>query len=292
MFDISPLEMLTIALVALIVFGPQRLPDIARRAGHYIREIRRAASDLTAGLEREVQEIQAPIKELKEDLTKPVSELRGSIDDTAKSIQEPLQDAAAELSKQVNPGGPGDIPGAPDQTVTSTGGQADESGPQHEVDESRSVTPSTEPGSSDGSSVDHQVTASDVTANPPSVGRSAADQSHETEPVDEPRSEPPKAGDPSHDADSVGESNPPTVRWIADEPTVGVSPADAWKGIDDPIPPALTSDDTPIPVAPTATASPGPGVEPESEPGDTGSPSAAVDRPDDVGTPAEREPAE
>lgn len=47
--------MITIAVVALIVFGPQRLPEIARKIGKIGREVMTAANELKAGLEREVE---------------------------------------------------------------------------------------------------------------------------------------------------------------------------------------------------------------------------------------------
>ena len=46
MFNISPLEMLVIAVIALIVLGPARLPEMARSLGRGMREFRAAlASD-------------------------------------------------------------------------------------------------------------------------------------------------------------------------------------------------------------------------------------------------------
>lgn len=44
MFNISPLEMMVIAVIALIVLGPQRLPDMARSVGRGLREFRAALS--------------------------------------------------------------------------------------------------------------------------------------------------------------------------------------------------------------------------------------------------------
>ena len=40
MFSVSPAEILTIAVVALLVFGPRRLPEIARKAGKVLRDLR------------------------------------------------------------------------------------------------------------------------------------------------------------------------------------------------------------------------------------------------------------
>ena len=42
MFNISPLEILVLLVIALIVFGPQRLPEMARSVGRGMREFRAA----------------------------------------------------------------------------------------------------------------------------------------------------------------------------------------------------------------------------------------------------------
>ncbi len=46
-----------IAVVALLVFGPRRLPEIARTAGRAMAEFRRATRDLTSDLRMEFDEI-------------------------------------------------------------------------------------------------------------------------------------------------------------------------------------------------------------------------------------------
>ena len=44
MFNISPLEIVVLLLIALIVLGPQRLPEMARSVGRGMREFRAALS--------------------------------------------------------------------------------------------------------------------------------------------------------------------------------------------------------------------------------------------------------
>jgi Tat protein translocase TatB subunit len=44
--SLGPLELLVIAIVALIVFGPERLPDIAKRIGRTASQMRRMAADV------------------------------------------------------------------------------------------------------------------------------------------------------------------------------------------------------------------------------------------------------
>jgi sec-independent protein translocase protein TatB len=40
MFDVGIPELMVLALVALFVFGPDRLPDVARQAGRLVRQLR------------------------------------------------------------------------------------------------------------------------------------------------------------------------------------------------------------------------------------------------------------
>ncbi|GBD27122.1 Sec-independent protein translocase protein TatAd [bacterium HR30] len=52
MFGIGTPELLVILLVALIVLGPQRLPEIARALGKGLAELRKATSGISNELER------------------------------------------------------------------------------------------------------------------------------------------------------------------------------------------------------------------------------------------------
>ena len=46
MFNIGPTELIVILVIALMVFGPTRLPDIGRTVGKSLREFRRATDEL------------------------------------------------------------------------------------------------------------------------------------------------------------------------------------------------------------------------------------------------------
>ena len=56
MFGIGVTELLVILIVALIVFGPNRLPDLARSLGRAMAEFRRASTDLRRSFDEAVQE--------------------------------------------------------------------------------------------------------------------------------------------------------------------------------------------------------------------------------------------
>ncbi|MFP3881095.1 MAG: twin-arginine translocase TatA/TatE family subunit [Actinomycetota bacterium] len=79
-------EIIVIALLALVILGPTRLPDIARKMGRWTMELRNAARDITRGLESEVQEfkeageeLRAPMKEVRDEVKKPFSEIRDEV---------------------------------------------------------------------------------------------------------------------------------------------------------------------------------------------------------------------
>jgi Tat protein translocase TatB subunit len=48
MFNLGPMELLVIVVVALVVLGPQRLPDAMRQVGKAVAEARRWSSSLTS----------------------------------------------------------------------------------------------------------------------------------------------------------------------------------------------------------------------------------------------------
>jgi sec-independent protein translocase protein TatB len=73
-------EWIIIILVALVVLGPERLPDISRKMGGWARELRTAAREMKEGLEAEVSEV----KKVKADLVDPVREVRKAVRDTAR----------------------------------------------------------------------------------------------------------------------------------------------------------------------------------------------------------------
>lgn len=106
MFSITPSEMLTIAVIGLIVFGPNRLVGIARKAGRIVGELRRTSDELKAGLQKEVEDVAAPFREAKSDLAAAGKELKETTDGQLVWVDKP------ETKKAAGPGpaGPAEEP--------------------------------------------------------------------------------------------------------------------------------------------------------------------------------------
>ena len=74
MFGIGFQELLIVVFLALIVFGPSKLPQMARDLGHFVSEARRSLDDFREELsleeeEEEVDEFQHELEESNEERT-------------------------------------------------------------------------------------------------------------------------------------------------------------------------------------------------------------------------------
>ncbi len=88
MFDIGFTELLLIAVVALIVLGPERLPKAARFAGLWVRRARAQWYSVKSELEREVAA---------EELKRSLHDARRAAEDLKKTMQETETEVEAKV---------------------------------------------------------------------------------------------------------------------------------------------------------------------------------------------------
>ena len=98
-------EMLVIALVALLVLGPKRLPGAARAAGALIRRAQRSWSGLRADIERELaaDDMKRQLEETQRELA--TERLKRELQATGKSISESLDPTGAPRTALPKPTG-------------------------------------------------------------------------------------------------------------------------------------------------------------------------------------------
>ena|ERR1700676_1302357 len=61
-------EILMIFVVALLVFGPKKLPELGKSLGKGIREFKKATDELKSSWEDQVKDISAPLNDFKRDV--------------------------------------------------------------------------------------------------------------------------------------------------------------------------------------------------------------------------------
>ena len=105
MFDIGFPELLLFGVIALIVLGPEKLPQAARTAGQWYAKLRRTVSTLQSEIEAELdlaetrQQMQnelAKIRQTESDMKRELAEMRGSIQNFEQSQNQSL-DASHQL---------------------------------------------------------------------------------------------------------------------------------------------------------------------------------------------------
>ncbi|MER3547206.1 MAG: twin-arginine translocase subunit TatB [Rhodanobacteraceae bacterium] len=108
MFDVSFGEILLIAVVALVVLGPERLPGAARTAGALLRRVRRGWDSVRAEVMRELEaeELRAKLKEAQEVARAAVDETRkhastaaDALGSVAREAREHIDEARREASR-------------------------------------------------------------------------------------------------------------------------------------------------------------------------------------------------
>ena len=97
MIEISFGKLVLLALVALIVLGPEKLPGVARTAGALLRRLRSGWDDVRAEVERELQveEIRRAAREAVAHADAAQAELDDSLRQMREMADEPVADAAA-----------------------------------------------------------------------------------------------------------------------------------------------------------------------------------------------------
>lgn len=99
MFDIGFSEILLIAVVALVVLGPERLPRVARTAGHLLGRFQRYANQVKSDISREMQ--LEEIKKMQAQMQEAAQNLEQSIKAETRDIEAGVSATAAQIDEAV-----------------------------------------------------------------------------------------------------------------------------------------------------------------------------------------------
>jgi sec-independent protein translocase protein TatB len=115
MFDIGISEIMVIAVVALIVLGPEKLPKTARTLGHLFGRLQRYVADVKADINRELQleelkKLQAEVKTAATSFESSMSAAATEIQSNVRAVETDLNAAAAGSTAEPTAAAPAAVP--------------------------------------------------------------------------------------------------------------------------------------------------------------------------------------
>jgi TatA/E family protein of Tat protein translocase len=96
-------ELVVIFFIALVVFGPEKLPDLAKTAAKGLREFRKATDGLKSNWEEHLRETETPVNEIKktfEDAKADVVEASAKLLEEEPAAETPEEPAATTEEKK------------------------------------------------------------------------------------------------------------------------------------------------------------------------------------------------
>jgi len=105
MGNLGFMELAVIFIIALLVFGPKKMPELGRSLGKGLREFRRATNDLKASWEEQMREAEYSVQDVKQ-----------TAQETRRDINEELhREAKAEFFGEAQNAPPPQEPGAAEE---------------------------------------------------------------------------------------------------------------------------------------------------------------------------------
>ena len=114
MFDIGFSEIVVIAVVALIVIGPERLPKVARTLGHMFGRLQRYVNEVKADINREMELDE--LRKLRSEVQTAARDIEQSVTHAAREMESGVRSVESELNQAGNPS-PASDPSPPSSTT-------------------------------------------------------------------------------------------------------------------------------------------------------------------------------
>ena len=96
MFDIGFSEIVVIAVVALVVLGPEKLPKTARTLGHLFGRLQRYVNDVKRDIQRELELDE--LRKLQQNVQSAAREIETSMASATRDVEQNVRDVEAALS--------------------------------------------------------------------------------------------------------------------------------------------------------------------------------------------------
>jgi sec-independent protein translocase protein TatB len=95
MFDFGFSEMVIVAIVGLIVLGPERLPKVAKQAGQWLGKLQRYVADVKSDINRQMELDE--LRKLQTEVTGAAQNLEATLRSTISETQSQFDSIASDL---------------------------------------------------------------------------------------------------------------------------------------------------------------------------------------------------
>jgi len=101
MFDIGFSEIVVIAVVALVVLGPEKLPKTARTLGHLFGRLQRYVNDVKRDIQRELELDE--LRKLQQNVQSAAREIETSMASATRDVEQNVRDVEEYLVGGIEP---------------------------------------------------------------------------------------------------------------------------------------------------------------------------------------------
>ena len=99
MLNIGPTELILLLCVALVIFGPGKLPELGQTLGKTIREFKSAVNNIDEDIKKDLVDLKNEVQDVKETV-----DMRGTIEELQKDIKDAVKiDLDTEAVKTAEP---------------------------------------------------------------------------------------------------------------------------------------------------------------------------------------------
>jgi sec-independent protein translocase protein TatB len=97
MFDIGFSELMVIGVIALVVIGPERLPKVARTAGHLFGRLQRYVTQVKSDISREME--LAELGKMKNEFESAARTFQSEVESKATETERELREATGSIER-------------------------------------------------------------------------------------------------------------------------------------------------------------------------------------------------
>ncbi len=119
-FDISGGELLVILVVVFLVFGPEKMPEMARKAGRLMNQMKKASTDLTNEFKKETSVLKNEIEAAHSGVNQELESVRREVNNTRAQVLSSMNTETETTTTEDQHVNPADTINTTDETDSGT----------------------------------------------------------------------------------------------------------------------------------------------------------------------------